>query len=175
MQIKATLLPEVYLIVPKLHHDTRGFFEEVFSAQSFQKNGLVTNFSRVNSSYSECKGTLRGLHYQNGQFSEAKLVRCLAGAIWDCILDLRSESPSFGQWYATELTAENRHSLYIPKGCAHGFITLSEKSEVLYLSDAVYQPSSERGVRWNDPRFNITWPLEPTVMSDRDRDQADFI
>lgn len=174
MHIQETPIPQAYLLIPQLHHDSRGFFEEIFSASSFHKSGLANNFSRLNSSVSEQRGTLRGLHYQAAPYTETKLIRCLSGSIWDCILDLRFDSPTFGKWYATELSVENRHSLYVPKGCAHGFITLTGKSEVLYLSDKAYSPASERGVRWNDSRFRIPWPLEPTVMSERDLALPDF-
>jgi dTDP-4-dehydrorhamnose 3,5-epimerase len=154
--------------------DDRGFFARAFCANEFSDQGLSTNFVQVNNSLSAEKGTLRGLHYQLPPSQETKVVRCIRGALWDVILDLRPDSSTFGQWFGEELTAENRRMMYVPKGCGHAFITLADDTEVFYFVDEFYNPDLERGVRWNDPKFNIGWPIEPLVLSDKDRDQRDF-
>ena len=175
LRILPTPIFQAFVVEPNLYHDERGFFQEIFSAFDLEKLGLDPQFARINSSFSERKGTLRGLHYQASPFAETKLVRCLSGSIWDCILDLRVDSPTFGSWHGQELSAENRLALYVPKGCAHGFLTLEEKTEVLYFSDEVHRPDKEAGVRWNDPRFGIEWPAAPTVLSQRDLALPDFV
>lgn len=129
---------------------------------------------QVNNSLSKDLGTLRGMHYRLGEAAEVKVVRCLRGALWDAILDLRQGSATFGQSFGAELTAENRRMMYVPRGFAHGFLTLEEDSEALYFVSAFYAPDRERGVRWNDPRFDIAWPVEPRVISDKDAQQRDF-
>src|ERR1041384_6192910 len=120
---------------------------------------------------SATEGTLRGMHYQLAPKAETKLVRCVRGALYDMILDLRHNSATFGQSFGAELSAENRRMMYVPKGFAHGFVTLSPDTEAFYFVDEFYAPQSERGVRWNDPRFGIKWPISPVVLSDKDRDQ----
>jgi dTDP-4-dehydrorhamnose 3,5-epimerase len=169
-----TGLPGAYLIDLEKKGDQRGFFARVFCANEFAKAGLVTNFVQVNNSLSPTKGTLRGVHYQLAPKAETKLVRCVRGAFWDVILDLRPGSPTFGRWFGAELSAENRRMMYVPKGFAHGFITLTDDAEAFYFADEFYAPEYERGVRWNDPRFNIRWPAEPAVISDKDRGHPDF-
>ncbi|MEO0529848.1 MAG: dTDP-4-dehydrorhamnose 3,5-epimerase, partial [Planctomycetota bacterium] len=136
--------------------------------------GLPTEFLQVNNSLSADKGTLRGMHYQLAPHAETKIVRCIKGSLWDCILDLRPDSKTFGQWFGAELSAENRTMMVVPKGFAHGFITLTDDCEAFYLVDEFYAPDHERGVRWNDPEFGIEWPIEPSVLSDKDANQRDF-
>jgi dTDP-4-dehydrorhamnose 3,5-epimerase len=148
--------------------DERGFFARSFSAEEFAAHGLPAEMPQSSVSYNLCKGTLRGLHYQAPPRGEAKLVRCTAGAIFDVIVDLRNDSPTQRRWFGTELTAYNRRALFVPKGFAHGFITLCDDTEVLYMISVPYVPGSERGVRWNDPALAIKWPIEPVVMSARD-------
>jgi dTDP-4-dehydrorhamnose 3,5-epimerase len=128
----------------------------------------VTRFVQINNSLSKDKGTFRGMHYQLGEAAEVKVVRCVRGALWDAILDLRPGSASFGQSFGAELSAENRRMMYVPRGFAHGLLTLEENTE------AFYAPGRERGVRWNDPRFVMGWPTKPIVISDKDAQQRDF-
>jgi len=169
-----TPLAGAYRIEPERIEDERGFFAALLSEEEYAARGLKTRFVRVSSSLSTRRGTLRGMHYQLPAAAEAKLVRCIRGALWDVILDLRSDSPTFGRWSGAELSAENRAMVYVPEGVAHGFITLVDETEVIYLSTAPYAPRLERGVRWDDPKFAIRWPIEPTVMSEKDRSHPDF-
>jgi dTDP-4-dehydrorhamnose 3,5-epimerase len=161
-------LPGAFTIDMVRAQDERGFFARSFSAEEFAAHGLPTEMPQSSVSYNERKGTLRGLHYQAPPHGEDKLVRCTAGAIFDVIVDLRSASPTQRRWFGTELTADNRRAIFIPKGFAHGFITLRDDTEVLYMISVPYAPGSERGVRWNDPALAIKWPIEPVVISARD-------
>jgi dTDP-4-dehydrorhamnose 3,5-epimerase len=163
-----------YLIDLEKKGDERGFFARAFCRQEFAAQGLETEFVQINNSLSAARGTLRGMHYQLPPAAEVKVVRCLAGALWDVVLDLRPDSPTWGRWFGAELSAENRRMMYAPKGLAHGFVTLQNDTEAFYLVSSFYAPELERGVRWNDPRFAIEWPMEPVVISDKDRDRADF-
>lgn len=163
-----------YIIDLEKRGDDRGFFARVFCEREFGELGLCTHFVQVNNSLSGERGTLRGMHYQLGQDSETKVVRCIRGALWDCIVDLRPESPTFAKWFGVELSAENRRMLYVPKGFAHGFITLEDATEAFYFVDAFYAPKAERGLRYNDPKFLIQWPIEPCVVSDKDGNWPDF-
>jgi len=149
--------------------DERGFFARVWSPQDMAKLGLNANLAQVSVSFNTKAGTLRGMHYQAAPHSEAKLVRVTSGAIWDVCLDLRPESPTFRKWFGIELTAENRTMLYLPEGCAHGFQTLADNTEVVYQISAAYEPAAGRGVRWDDPAYGIRWPRPVTVMNARDR------
>jgi dTDP-4-dehydrorhamnose 3,5-epimerase len=169
-----TPMPAAYLIDLEPRGDERGFFARAFCRNEFRGHGLETEFVQINNSLSVEKGTLRGLHYQLEPAAEVKVVRCIAGALWDVILDLRPGSPSFGRSFGAELSAENRRMMYAPKGFAHGFLTLAENTEALYLVSAFYAPERERGVRWNDPRFAVAWPFEPLVISEKDRNRPDF-
>jgi dTDP-4-dehydrorhamnose 3,5-epimerase len=154
--------------------DERGFFARLFCEREFGAAGLDTRFVQINNSLSKDKGTLRGMHYQLGEAAEVKVVRCVRGGLWDAILDLRPQSPTFGQSFGAELSAENRRMMYVPRGFAHGLLTLEPETEALYLVSALYAPERERGIRWNDPRFSIAWPAEPKVISDKDAQQRDF-
>lgn len=174
MRFTPTPLPGAYLIDIEPRGDERGFFARAFCRNEFAEHGLETGFVQVNNSLTARQGTLRGMHYQLEPAAEVKLVRCIAGALWDAIIDLRPQSPSFGRWFGAELSAENRRMMYAPRGFAHGFITLSDNVEALYMVSAFYAPERERGIRWNDPRFAIAWPIAPVVLSDKDRDQPDF-
>jgi len=169
-----TPLRDAYVVELEKHADERGFFARVFCEQEFSKQGLTDRFVQVNDSLARTKGTLRGLHYQLSPKAEVKLVRCILGALYDVILDVREPSPTFGKYFGIELSAENRTMLYVPNGFAHGFITLVDDTEAFYFADAAYAPDHERGVRWNDPRFGIDWPLEPTVISEKDQNHPDF-
>jgi len=174
MIFNRTPLADAFLIDLEKLGDERGFFARAFCEQEFAAQGLAPRFVQINNSLSADKGTLRGMHYQLAPKAETKLVRCIRGALWDVILDLRPDSPSFGQHFGAELSADNRRMMYVPKGFAHGFITLQDDTEAFYFVDEPYAPEVERGIRWNDPRFGIEWPTEPVVLSDKDRDQRDF-
>lgn len=169
-----TPLAGAYVIDLETRGDERGFFARAFCADEFGRHGLVTRFAQINDSLSAGRGTLRGLHYQLAPHAETKVVRCVRGALHDVILDLRPGSPTFGRSHGVDLTAENRRMLYVPKGFAHGFVTLQDDTEALYLVDEPYAPAHERGVRWDDPRFAIRWPVAPAVLSDKDRGHRDF-
>jgi dTDP-4-dehydrorhamnose 3,5-epimerase len=169
-----TPLAGAYTIDLERRGDDRGFFARVFCEREFEAHGLSTRFVQVNNSTSAERGTLRGLHYQLAPKAETKLVRCIRGALLDVILDLRPASPTFGKSFAAELTAENRRMMYVPKGFAHGFLTLAPDTEAFYFVDEFYAPEQERIVRYDDPRFGIEWPETPTVISDKDRNSRDF-
>lgn len=174
MKFIPTPLPGAFLIELEKRGDDRGFFARAYCRNEFRQQGLPDNFVQVNNSLSAERGTLRGLHYQLAPNAETKLVRCIRGSLWDVILDLRPESPTFGRWFAEELSAENRRMMLVPKGFAHGFVTLSDDTEAFYFVDEFYAPDHERGIRWNDPRFAIDWPIDPSVISDKDRCHPDF-
>lgn len=167
-------LEGVYLVEPERRRDERGYFARVFCEQEFSRRGLAARFVQVNESRSAAKGTLRGLHYQLPPRAETKMIRCVKGALHDVVLDLRTGSPTFGRSFGAELSAENGLMMYVPKGFAHGFVTLSDDVEALYLVDEFYAPELERGIRWNDPSFDLVWPIAPVVMSEKDRVHRDF-
>jgi dTDP-4-dehydrorhamnose 3,5-epimerase len=154
--------------------DERGFFARLFCEREFGKAGLATGFPQVNNSLSARRGTLRGLHYQLAPAAEDKVVRCIRGALHDVVADLRPDSPTYGRWFGADLTADNRVMMYVPRGCAHAFITLTDDAEALYLASAAYAPEQERGLRWNDPWLGVRWPIEPVEISDKDRNWPDF-
>ena len=158
-----------YLIDPRRRADERGFFARVFCERQFAERGLCTRFVQCSVSFNRRRGTLRGLHYQAAPHEETKLVRCTRGAIWDVIADLRPGSPTRGKWAAAELSADNGQMLYVPAGLAHGFQTLRDDAEVLYMISAFYDPAAARGVRWDDPTLAIDWPgADERVISARD-------
>ena len=154
--------------------DDRGFFARLYCEQEFEKAGLVSRFVQVNNSLTSKKGTLRGMHYQLAPASEVKLVRCVRGALYDVILDLRPDSPTFGKSFGAELTSDNRLMMYVPRGFAHAILTLKHDTEALYLVSAFYSPQNERGVRWDDPNFCVDWPIAPIEISEKDRNWPDF-
>ena len=174
MRFEKTPIPDVYLIDLEKRGDDRGFFSRAFCANEFGEAGLCNQFVQMNNSLTATRGTLRGMHFQLAPHAETKLVRCIRGSLWDVVLDVRQGSATFGQWFGETLTAENRRMMYCPKGFAHGFITLEDDTEVLYLVDAFYALDAERGLRWNDPKFKIQWPIEPVVFSDKDQQHPDF-
>jgi dTDP-4-dehydrorhamnose 3,5-epimerase len=174
MRIEATDLPDACLIIPEPVRDERGFFARTFCAREMAERGLETAFVQHSISASTRKGTLRGMHFQTEPHGEVKIVTCLKGAILDVIIDLRPGLPAIRSWQGFELTAENRHRLYIPKGFAHGFQTLTDDVEMAYLISAFYEPAAASGVRFDDPAFGIDWPLPVAVMSDKDRAWPDF-
>jgi dTDP-4-dehydrorhamnose 3,5-epimerase len=154
--------------------DERGFFARAFSADEFARRGLVSTFVQSGIAFNPRSGTLRGMHYQVAPHGEVKLIRCTGGAVHDVIVDLRSESPTFRQWASVELSAENRRTLYVPEGFAHGYVTLTDGAELVYQMSVPHHAPSARGVRWNDPAFGIAWPIEPAVISERDASYAAF-
>jgi dTDP-4-dehydrorhamnose 3,5-epimerase len=175
MIFRETPLAGVFIIDAEPIGDERGFFARWWSADEFAARQLVSRFAHSSLSYNRRTGTLRGMHYQAPPFAETKLVRCIRGAIYDVAVDLRRDSATFRRWFAVELTAENRRAFYIPAGCAHGFQTLSDDAEVLYMIDAPYSAEHGRGVRWDDPAFAIEWPAQPDrIMNARDAGYADF-
>ncbi len=176
MIFNETKLKCAYLIEVEPIADDRGFFARTFGEPEFAAQGLKTHFVHCNISFNHKKGTLRGMHYQIAPYQEAKLVRCTKGAIYDVIIDIRPESPTFTQWIAAELTADNRRQLYIPEGFAHGFQTLEDNTEIFYQMAEFYHPESARGIRWNDPAFGIEWPsADHRIISARDSAYEDFI
>lgn len=158
-----------FIVELKRLEDERGFFARSFCRDEFEKQGLNPEISQCNVSFNPRRGTLRGMHFQVDPHAEDKLVRCTQGAIWDVIVDLRTGSPSYAKWFGVELSASSRRALYIPKGFAHGFQTLSDDVEVLYMMAESYDPGCARGARWDDPAFAIEWPIADPLMSDRDR------
>jgi dTDP-4-dehydrorhamnose 3,5-epimerase len=154
--------------------DERGFFARIFCEHEFAQAGLASRFVQANNALSSRQGTLRGMHYQLGEAAEVKVVRCIRGAVWDVVLDLRPGSPTFGKWFGAELNQDNRLMMYVPEGFAHGLITLKDDSEVIYLVSNYYDPNRERGVRWNDPKFAIAWPAPPAEISAKDAGWPDF-
>lgn len=174
MKFHPTPIAGAHLVELERRGDDRGFFARVFCQDEFGAAGLATSFVQVNNSTSAKRGTLRGLHYQLPPSAEVKLVRCIRGALYDAIVDLRPDSASFGQWFGAELNDDNRLMMYVPRGCAHAILTLRDDTEVLYMVSATYAPGSERGVRFDDPRFSIEWPVEPVEISPKDRAWPDF-
>jgi len=169
-----TPLLGVYLIELDKRGDDRGFFARLFCEREFAETGLETRFVQVNNSLTAAAGTLRGMHLQLPPAAEVKVVRCIRGALHDVIIDLRPDSPSYLKWFGADLTAENRTMMYVPRGFAHGFITLCDDTEALYLVSAFYSPENERGVRFDDPRFGIRWPINPSTVSVKDREWPDY-
>ncbi|HRX35192.1 MAG TPA: dTDP-4-dehydrorhamnose 3,5-epimerase [Aestuariivirga sp.] len=169
-----TPLAGARVIEPEKRGDARGFFARVFCEDEFAADGRETRFVQMNNSLSSTKGTLRGLHYQLPPSGEVKVVRCIRGALWDVIVDLRPDSPSYLKWFGAELTAENRKMMYVPRGFAHALITLTDDTEALYLVSNRYDPARERGVRWNDPAIGIEWPIAPVEISEKDSKWPDL-
>lgn len=163
-----TKLKGAFIIDVKKLEDERGFFGRSYCQQEFQAFGLNTSVVQANVSYNKLKGTLRGMHLQNAPYEETKLVRCTRGAICDVIVDMRKNSLTYKEWIAVELTADSYRMLYVPEGFAHGFITLEDNSDVTYQVTQAYTPGAERGFRYDDPAFNIKWPIEPVVISEKD-------
>lgn len=164
------LFPDVHILIPERFTDHRGYFSEIYSQPAFQSLGIDCTFVQDNQSLSVAKGTVRGLHFQYPPYDQAKLVRVTSGRLLDVIVDIRAGSPSFGQHFSIELSAENRQQLFIPSGFAHGFCTLEDNTEILYKVSAPYSKAHDAGIFWNDPDLNIAWPVLPTdaVLSDKD-------
>jgi dTDP-4-dehydrorhamnose 3,5-epimerase len=169
MRFSETSLPGVKVIDPSPHEDERGRFMRAWCVREFAEQGLHFTPVQANMGFSVQKGTIRGMHFQEAPALEAKLVRCTRGAIFDVAIDLRPDSPTYRKWFGIELSAENGRMLFVPENCAHGCQTLEECTEVHYMTSAFYVPSAVRGVRFDDPAFNIRWPLATTVVSEQDR------
>lgn len=158
----------VWIIRPEVVEDKRGFFARIVCENEFAKHGLPNQWKQQNIAYNYKKGTLRGMHFQKGAHAEIKVVRCTRGAIYDVVIDLRKDSSTYLQWIGTELTEENHAMFYIPEGFAHGYITLTDHTEISYLVSAFYSPGAESGIRYDDPKVGIEWPVAPTIISDKD-------
>jgi len=169
MELIKTLISDVYIIEPTVFEDYRGFFMESWSERTFEAAGLSYRFVQDNHSASLVKGTLRGIHFQKGEKAQAKLVRCIKGAVLDIAVDLRSDSPTYRKWVAVELSAENKKQLLIPRGFGHGFVTLTNETEFLYKVDNFYSPEADGGIRWNDPELSIDWGVMDPVLSQKDQ------
>jgi dTDP-4-dehydrorhamnose 3,5-epimerase len=167
-------LPGSFLVHLEPHEDERGFFARAYCEREFAAHGLPTRFPQCNLSRNRSRGTLRGMHYQAAPHREAKLVRCVTGAIHDVIVDLRPQSPTRGRWVGVDLTARGGEALYVPPGFGHGFLTLEDETDVFYQMGEFFVAEAARGFRWNDPAFAISWPFAPAVMSERDRSYPDF-
>jgi dTDP-4-dehydrorhamnose 3,5-epimerase len=176
MIFQPTPISDAYLIDIEKHTDERGFFGRAFCENEFRDAGIPFTVAQANIGYGVRKGTLRGLHYQLAPHEEAKLVRCVKGAVFDVIVDLRTKSQSYGHWFGTELTADSHRLFHVPKGTAHGYLSLEDDSEILYLVSEFYAPGAERGIRWDDPAFDILWPINGNlIISEKDRAWPDFI
>ncbi|MCB1144984.1 MAG: dTDP-4-dehydrorhamnose 3,5-epimerase [Leptospiraceae bacterium] len=154
--------------------DSRGFFARAFCSKEFSEVGITSSVTQANLSYSAKKGTIRGMHFQKSPFEEMKAIRCIRGSFFDVVLDLRVDSPTYKKWYGVELSAQNQKMLIVPEGCAHGFQTLEDEIEAFYLVSKEYSPTHDSGVRYNDPAFQIEWPLPLTEISDKDKNFPDY-
>lgn len=172
MIFRETTLAGVTVVEVEARPDERGCFARTFCGTEFKEAGLASQVSQVSVSFNKAKGTLRGMHLQRAPHEECKLVRCTRGRVFDVVVDLRPASPTHHDWFGLELDSESRRALFIPAGVAHGFLTLEDNSELLYMMDVPYAPDCADGVRWDDPAFGIEWPFEPLVMSDADRTRA---
>lgn len=168
MNFIPTKLEGVWIVEPKVFGDNRGFFMESWSKRAFEEAGLHYDFVQDNHSSSTVKGTLRGIHFQKGENAQAKLVRCVKGAVLDVAVDLRPSSPTYKQWVSVELSAENKRQLLIPRGFGHGFVTLTDDVEFLYKADNFYMPEADGGIRWNDPELAVEWGVENPILSQKD-------
>lgn len=164
----------LYKIDLEKRGDDRGFFARVFCKNEFEAHDLNPNIVQINTSVTAEKGTFRGMHYQIDPKAEDKIIKVIKGSLYDIALDLRPDSPTFGKYFAIELSDKNRTMMYIPKGFAHGYLILEDGTELIYMVTEFYSPENERVIRWNDPKFNIELPFEPTVLSDKDKNAADF-
>ncbi len=174
MKFQPTLIPGVFVVESEPSVDSRGSFKRIWCRRELEAHGLESTLVQCSLSTNPIKGTLRGMHYQAGRAGESKLVQCLRGAIYDVALDLRRDSPMFRRWHGEVLRHDNHRAMFVPKGVAHGFLTLDDDSDVLYQISEFFCADAARGVRWNDPAFNIKWPSSIAVISERDRSYANF-
>jgi dTDP-4-dehydrorhamnose 3,5-epimerase len=171
----ATALPGVFIIEMERLEDDRGYFARTWCRREFERMGLSSELVQCNVSYNRQRATLRGMHWQAEPYREAKLVRCTQGTIWDVVIDLRPDSPTYADHFGVELAAASGRALYVPEGMAHGFMTLEDDCEVAYQMSEFYEPTAARGIRWNDPSFGIDWPLKNPVLHPRDASYPDFV
>lgn len=169
MKVTKTKLEGVVIIEPDIFNDNRGFFMESWNKKKMAEVGLDYDFVQDNHSQSTVKGTLRGIHFQKGAKAQAKLVRCIKGAVFDVAVDLRKNSPTFKYWVGVELNEKNKKQLLIPRGCGHGFLTLTDDVEFLYKADNYYAPEADAGIRWNDPEIGVEWDIENPILSEKDK------
>lgn len=169
MKFKETKLKGLYIIEPEIHFDDRGYFARIFCKQELSKTGIDFNIVQANRSLNKKQGTIRGMHFQKPPKVEDKIIQCIKGKIYDVAIDLRQDSPTYGEWVAEKLSEENKKMFLIPKGFAHGFQTLTDNCEILYFMSEFYSPQYESGVRWDDPFFNIKWPIKNRVVSEKDK------
>lgn len=169
MDLLKTKLDGVYILIPRVFGDHRGFFMESWSRRTMEEAGLYYDFVQDNHSMSSVKGTLRGIHFQKGDKAQAKLVRCVRGAVLDVAVDLRHDSPTYKQWVGVELSEGNKKQLLIPRGFGHGFVTLTDHVEFLYKADNYYAPEADGGIRWNDSDIDVEWGIEHPVLSEKDQ------
>ena len=174
MRFTETEIAGAYLVDLDCMEDTRGFFGRSWCSREFTEHGLSGSMAQCSISYNNRRGTLRGMHFLAAPCAETKLVRCTAGAMYDVVLDLRLGSRTFRSWISVELTSGNRRALYVPEGCAHGYVTLTDGCEVFYQMSEFYSKEADRGVRWNDPAFGIEWPISDPIISDKDAGYPDF-
>jgi dTDP-4-dehydrorhamnose 3,5-epimerase len=175
MRFQETNVQGVLMISPDHFDDERGFFERTWAQDEFELHGLHTRMVQRNVSYNRAVRTLRGMHFQREPYPEVKLISCLIGAVYDVAIDIRPDSPTYGQWFGAELRQDNGLMLYVPQGCAHGYLSLEPDSTVEYLISEFYHPEVAGGIRWNDPFFNVRWPAEPVVMNGRDATYPDYV
>jgi dTDP-4-dehydrorhamnose 3,5-epimerase len=175
MKFTETKLKGAFVVQIEKLTDERGFFARSWCQKEFEEHGLTAQVVQANVSSNRKMGTLRGMHYQIAPYQECKLIRCTRGAIYDVIIDLRLDSPTYKQWTGVELTADNYTMFFVPEDFAHGFQTLTDETEVTYQASEFYTPGSEKGIRFDDPCFNIQWPMEVTTISDKDRTWPDFM
>jgi dTDP-4-dehydrorhamnose 3,5-epimerase len=175
VKFEPTPIEGLFLIELEPVSDDRGFFARTYCADEFRRHGLDPEVAQASISFNPRRGTLRGMHFQRDPHAEVKLVRCTRGSVQDVVIDLRPGSPTCGQWFGVELSADNRRMLYIPHGLAHGYLTLEDETEFSYQMSTPYHPESADGVRWNDPAFGIRWPIEVSVIAERDRSYPDYV
>lgn len=174
MEFQKTLLEGAFIVKVKRLEDERGYFGRVFCEDEFKDQGLDPKIVQANMSTNKLKGTLRGMHYQNEPYQETKFIRCVRGSLFDIIIDLRETSATYMQSFGVELSEDNAKALYVPRGFAHGFITLKDNTTALYMVSQRYHPDAESGIRWNDPLFKLDWPIEPICVSSKDQTWPDF-
>jgi len=175
MKFTASRIPGAWIIDITAIHDHRGFFAMTWLPDDFRKHGIDPPLAQCNLAFNHKRGTLRGMHFQAAPYAQAKIIRCTRGGLLDVIVDLRPESPTYRQWDAVELTADNHRMFYMPEGIAHGYLTLADETEAYYHASTPWQPSAESGVRWNDPAFAISWPFAPVLISDKDAAWPDHV
>jgi len=174
MTTEPTTIPGVFLVSSPKHGDERGYLQRICCEESFQSEGLNTRWAQSSMTSSPVQGTLRGMHFQKPPCGEIKLIRAVSGKVWDCLVDVRPDSPTFGKWESFELSEENGHALYVPEGIAHGFLTLSPDVRMLYSMSVPYSPQHAAGVLWKDPGLAILWPGDPLVISEKDQSWPAF-